>query len=175
MGKLADEIRAKTARANRINYYKQLIAAGKTERAAAYAKTYSLPTSGPEVEPTPVVATPIPAAPEVAAPIAVEVAPEPTPPAETETHINGWPKIALAKVWRLLPNRNLIAVKLIDDGRIVSMWNVRNATWRINSTVRVKIDKSEGDPVYSFVKQRDDEIPLDREAIMGASSTVVLE
>jgi hypothetical protein len=175
MGKLADEIRAKRAAENRLAYYKQLIAQGKVERAEAYKKTYSIVVPVEEPVPVPEAHVELAKYSDAAPAPEVNLDVPPPVPVETETHINGWPKKSLAKVWRILPNPTLIAVKLIGDERIVSMWNVRGATWRINSTVRVEIEKTEGDPIYKFVKQREDEVPLDRGAVMELSGEAVPE
>jgi hypothetical protein len=171
MGKLADEIRATTARANRIAYYKLLLSQGKTVRAAAYAKTYSLPTEGPEVDATPVHVPVVVAAtaPAVVAAVvedldspAIVDEPVAEPSNETETHINGWPKKSKAKIWRIVANPALVAIKLMgEDDRVTSMWAGRGGKWQINAIVDVVLDKPDGDPIYKFVKGESIEVPIE--------------
>lgn len=156
------EAKAALTLAGRYQWWKRLMAEGKTKRAMEYAGTYNLDVSPfliplvPVIEPDPVVAI----LPEVEPVIATAME------ALVEAHkvaagtlvaeeqkegdkLNGWPVKCVAEVYRYPVNKNMVVIQL-DDGRQARLWNdFGGRRWALKSRVKVKlVDAASDDAIY---------------------------
>lgn len=81
-----------------------------------------------------------------AAPEAIEVVDDPAPQGPPMS-ASGWPLETRGEIIRKCVNRRLVVIR-IEDGRTASMWNTGIRPWKVGARVKVKLEKTEGDPIY---------------------------
>ncbi len=60
---------------------------------------------------------------------------------------SGWPMETTGEIVRKCTNPRLVLLR-IADGRRASMWNTGVRPWKVGAKVKVRLEKTEGDPIY---------------------------